>query len=410
MMSRFRAAFVIGRRDFTATVYSKSFLLFLLTPLLIIAISVGFGSMTASLARQDLRANLAVIGSKAEFAEIDAARGRLNPAFGERELPVLLHFEPESDVDGQVRKLLAARDRRILAVLTGANSSPVLTGDIREDGSVRKQVQLVLDQVRRDRALAGAGAAVPPIAVGVVPVDESAGSLARTRAMTARAGQTLLFMLTVLLSTMLLSNLVEEKTNKILEVLAAALPIDAIFMGKLFSMLAVSLVGITVWAVGGFAAIQFWASGGGSLPEPAVGWPLFALLVVIYYSSNYLLLGALFLGIGSQASSIREVQTLSMPVTIGQLLVFLLASVAVGPFNSPLGIGAAIFPFSSPLAMVARAAQTPELWTHLIAIPWQALWVWLIVKLAARFFRSNVMKSGAGAPTGFRRKKLPQPG
>jgi ABC-2 type transport system permease protein len=86
-----------------------------------------------------------------------------------------------------------------------------------------------------------------------------------------------------------------------------------------------------------------------------------------------------------------------MPVTVGQLLVFLFASFAAGPFNSLLGIGAAVFPFSSPLAMIARAAQTPELWTHLLALAWQALWVWLTLKLSARFFRRNVMKSGGGA-------------
>ncbi len=45
--------------------------------------------------------------------------------------------------------------------------------------------------------------------------------------------------------------------------------------------------------------------------------------------------------------------------------------------------------------MIARAAQTPELWTHLAAIVWQGLWVWLTVKLSAKLFRRNVMKSGA---------------
>jgi ABC-2 type transport system permease protein len=395
-MSLARAGYVIGRRDFTATVYSKSFLLFLLTPLLIMGISFGFGMMSANMARQDMRANVGVIASAAEFREMSAARNRLNPAFGQDEMPNLVHFEPDLSEAPQVKDLLASRDRRIIAVMTGGIARPTLTGDIREDGTVRKQVQLILDQVRQQRALAGAGAAVAPGDIRLVKVDESAGSLASTRAMTARLGQMILFLLTVLLSTMLLSNLVEEKTNKILEVLAAAIPIDAIFVGKLFSMLAVSLVGISVWAAGAFIAVQFWPSSGGvALPEPAVGWPIFAMLVLVYYSSNYLLLGALFLGIGSQAASIREVQTLSMPVTIGQLLVFLFASFAAGPFNSALGIGAAIFPFSSPLAMIARAAQTPELWTHALAILWQALWVWLTVKLSASFFRRNVMKSGS---------------
>jgi ABC-2 type transport system permease protein len=44
----------------------------------------------------------------------------------------------------------------------------------------------------------------------------------------------------MLLAGMVLSNLVEEKGNKIIEVLAAAIPMDAVFLGKLFAMLAVS--------------------------------------------------------------------------------------------------------------------------------------------------------------------------
>jgi len=398
MMNLFRAAFVIGRRDFTATVYSRTFLLFLMGPLFIIGISFLFGAASAKMARQDLKANIAIVASKAEYGEIAAARSRLNPAFGEDELPELIHAEPDYVVDAQVKDLLASSDKRILAVLTGGIARPTLTGDVGETGTIRRQVQLMLDDVRQQRALAGAGTRLPPTDVRLVKVDESAGSLARVRSLTARVGQMLLFMLTVLLATMLLSNLVEEKTNKILEVLAAAVPIDAIFVGKLFSMLAVSLVGIAVWALAVIVGLQLWPSSGGGLPQPAVGWPLFAILVVVYYSTNYLLLGALFLGIGSQAASIREVQTLSMPVTIGQLLVFLFASFASGAFNSFPGIAAAIFPFSSPLAMIARAAQTPELWPHLAAIVWQGLWVWLTVKLSARLFRRNVMKSGsAGA-------------
>jgi ABC-2 type transport system permease protein len=217
-------------------------------------------------------------------------------------------------------------------------------------------------------------------------------------------------MLTVLLAGMLLSNLLEEKSNKIIEVLAAALPIDAIFVGKLVSMLAISLVGIAVWVSGALVALALWSGQAPALPEPAIGWPPFILLVLLYYSANYLLLGALFLGIGSQANSVREVQTLSMPVTVGQMLIFLFASFAVGAYNSPTGLAAAMFPFSSPLAMVARAAQSAEIWPHLLALAWQALWVWLTVWLGARLFRKNVLKSGgAGAGGMLRRRKSASP-
>jgi ABC-2 type transport system permease protein len=394
MMGFFHSAYVIARRDFVATVWSRTFLFFLMGPLLIIGLSFLFGSMSGRMARQDVHATVAVVAQEADFAALSAARERLNPGFGERALPTLVREPPGGDPAGQVQALLSNPDKRILAVLTGGLDRPVLTGAIRGEGGIRKQMSLILDQAEQQRALAASGRVPPPVAIRVVETERSEGALAATRAITARAGQLLLFMLTVLLAGMLLSNLLEEKSNKIIEVLAAALPIDAIFVGKLGAMLAVSLVGIGVWVSGALAGLAFIPSQGGTLPEPAVGWPLFVLFVLLYYSANYLLLGALFLGIGSQANSVREVQTLSMPVTVGQMLIFLLASFAVGAFNSPLGLGAAIFPFSSPLTMVARAAQTPELWPHALALAWQALWVWLTVALGARLFRRNVLKSG----------------
>jgi len=130
------------------------------------------------------------------------------------------------------------------------------------------------------------------------------------------------------------------------------------------------------------------------LPAPAVGWPLFAALTLIYFAMAYLLLGSLFLGIGSLASTVREVQTLSMPVTMMQVLVFFLASATVAQTGKPLELAAAAFPLSSPFAMVARAAQSPELWPHFAALAWQALWVGLIIRVGAGVFRRSVMKSG----------------
>ncbi len=408
MMGFVQSAYVIARRDFVATVWSRTFLFFLAGPLLIIGLSVLFGSMSGRMARQDVHATVAVVAAQADFEALQAARERLNPSFGARPLPTLVREAPAGDPAAQVQTLLRNPSKRILAVLTGGLDRPTLTGAISNEGVVQRQMSLVVDQARQQRSLAAAGRAGPPVALTVVGTDRSEGALAASRAITARAGQLLLFMLTVLLAGMLLSNLLEEKSNKIIEVLAAALPIDSIFVGKLGAMLAVSLVGIGVWVSGALAGLAFLPSQAGNLPEPAVGWPLFILLVLLYYSANYLLLGALFLGIGSQANSVREVQTLSMPVTVGQMLIFLLASFAVGAFNSPLGLGAAIFPFSSPLTMVARAAQTSELWPHLPALAWQALWVWLTIALSARLFRKNVLKSG-GADGGqggmFRRKK-----
>jgi ABC-2 type transport system permease protein len=244
------------------------------------------------------------------------------------------------------------------------------------------------------------------VPIAVTQTRQSAGTLASGRALTARGGQALLFFLTLLLAGMVLSQLIEEKSNKVIEILAAAVPVDAIFLGKLFAMLAMSLVGIAVWTSAGAAAIALWAERGlGSLPEPAVGWPMFLALGPVYFAMSYLLIGAVFLGIGAQASTVREVQTLSMPVTMAQVVLFAFASMGVGQPNSPEAIGAAIFPLSSPFAMLGRAAEDPALWPHVLAFFWQAAWVALILHAASGLFRRSVLKSGPAFRWPWQRKR-----
>ena len=110
---------------------------------------------------------------------------------------------------------------------------------------------------------------------------------------------------------------------------------------------------------------------------------------------GYLLLGSLFLTIGGMAATVREVQTLSMPVTMLQLLVFFLAASRLRVPVRRSNCLPRFFPLSSPFAMLARAAQSDALWPHALALAWQALCV-----LAVRPGRSDhavprrVMKSG----------------
>ena len=314
--------------------------------------------------------------------------------------------EAAKDPAFDARAFMEARRGNYAAILTGTPQSPRLVGTEGQIARWQGPVSLIAGH-----ALAAEPAAFPP--VSALPVTISAADERTTRVQTAQIAQMLLFLLTMLLAGMVLSNLVEEKANKIIEILAAAIPMDAVFMGKLFAMLAVSFVGITVWGLAGFALF----GGAGdvitrvtgfditNLPAPAVGWPLFVLLGVLYFAMAYLLLGALFLTIGSMATSVREVQTLSMPVTMLQLMVFFLAAYTIKQPGSGLEMAAIAFPLSSPFAMLARAAMEPMLWTHALALAWQAVAVLGIVKAGSLLFRKRVMKSG-GAGRDKRRKGL----
>jgi ABC-2 type transport system permease protein len=387
MMQLIRSSWVIARRDFTATVLSKAFIFFLLGPLFPLLLGGVFGGIGASVASRTEKPVVAVIASPAEFGRLDTARNRLAAAIDEDRVVELIREDAQADVAAQQSRLLAQRNPPIAAVLTGGFDHPHLAGALRDDSRTASQLRLIIASAR-----SGEPAAAP---LPVTTVKGSPGTLVKDRAVTAQIGQMLLFFLTILLSGMLLSQLIEEKSNKIIEVIAAAVPIDALFVGKLFAMLAASVLGIIVWVSAGAVLVQMLKHGGvATLPMPAVGWTGFLALAIIYFGMNYLLLGALFLTIGAQASTVREVQTMSMPVTFGQVLIFGLAATAIGSPDSTGALLAAIFPFSSPMVMLARAAEEPEIWPHLVAIAWQVLWVALILRMGARLFRKTVLKSG----------------
>jgi ABC-2 type transport system permease protein len=389
MKRLFRSAFVIGRRDFGATVFSKTFIFFLIGPLFPVLLGGLFGGIGAQVATQADQSRIAVVATSEDFARLQGAHETLSGALGGNAPAALFRVAPSGDPTAQARALLESRDPPIVAVLTGGLETPHLTGSVEPGGRIAGEVAILVAAAR------GQDREAP--ALGITRTEQAAGSLTRSRAITGQVGQMVLFFLTIILAGMTLSQLIEEKSNKVIEVLAAAVPIESIFLGKLLAMLAASVVGIAVWFAGGIAAFSFLFPGGGAaLPPPAVGWPLFLALGVIYFAMNYLLLGSVFLSIGAQASTAREVQTLSMPVTVAQVLVFGFAAFAVGMPDSPIAIGGAVFPLSSPLVMLARAAERPELWVHLVALLWQALWVGLIVAVSARLFRRTVLKSGAG--------------
>jgi ABC-2 type transport system permease protein len=388
MMRFLRSAFVIARRDFGATVLSKTFIFFLIGPLFPLLLGGVFGGIGARVATQTVRPTVAVIGTPQEFGAIATARERLAAATSDDTIIRFIRFDAEQDFAAQQRRLLTSRNPPVQAVLTGWFGSFHVTGDIRHGDPTERQLELILRNAQTGM--------FPPPTLSVQPTKSaSPGSLVKDRALTAQLGEMLLFFLTILLSGMLLSQLIEEKSNKIIEVIAAAVPIDALFVGKLFAMLAASVVGILVWLSAGTLLIELVKSGGvQTLPPPAVGWPAFLALGVVYFAMSYLLLGAAFLTIGAQAATVREVQTMSMPITFGQVLIFGLASTAVGSPNSTMAVAAAIFPLSSPMVMLARAAQDGQWWPHVVAILWQAAWVALILHLGASLFRKTVLKSG----------------
>lgn len=373
-MSRLlRAAFVIARRDYVATVWSRTFLLFLIGPMLPVIFGGLFGAVTAQEDAPRTRA-VRIAMAPPDIHALLAARAGIARRLGEGAIPRL---SAEPDGSGQ-------------AVLSGTLAHPVLAAPADAAADMADRLAMVVDMAQ---AVHAAGTRLPPPVTIAVHATTSEAADGKDRVDLARGAQFVLFFLTMLLAGMTISNLVEEKSSKVIESLAAAVPVDAIFLGKLVGMLAVSLTGVAFWTLAGVL--------GSSLlppdfvpPAPAVGWPVFLGLGILYFATVYLLIGAVYLGIGAQAGSVREVQTVSMPLTMGQLLIFGLATATARAPASPLALIAAVIPWTSPFAMIGRAALLPALWPHMLALVWQIAALLLTIRVAARLFRRNVMKSG----------------
>ncbi|QUL37157.1 ABC transporter permease [Erythrobacter sp. JK5] len=394
-LSRLEAAWVIARRDFIAVLFSRAFLFFLIGPLFPVLVGGLAGSIGKQTSAEAVSIEVGLAMSAQDNAAMLAARNNLAEQFG-RGLPEMRAVpEAQSEADFDPRAFLEQRRGNYVAIVTGTPQAPQLVGTQAQVDRWKGSVGLIAATVSQS-----VPARFPEVAQITVAASAAADRTSRIR--TAQAAQMVLFLLTMLLGGMVLSNLAEEKGNKIIEILAAAVPMDAVFMGKLFAMLGVSFVGIAVWGMVGWgfwslaedAIVTVTQTNFSELPGPAVGWPMFVALGIVYFSMAYLLLGSLFLTIGSMASSVREVQTLSMPVTMMQLMVFFLAMATVTDTGSGMELFAAIFPLSSPFAMLARAALQETLWIHAAALAWQAAAVVLLVKGGSLLFRKRVMKSG----------------
>jgi len=397
-LSIWQAAWVIARRDFLAILFSRAFIFFLLGPLFPLVVGVLAGGVGQQVQQSTSRPEIGVAMAPADAEAMIAAHDRLAAKLGPA-LPEMVRLEMGDKFDPEA--VIKEKGSNVAAVVSGTPEAPVLTSTEQRLGWWKGSIELIAANAHDESQTV-----YPEVATKIVATSGANDRSNRVR--TAQAALTLLFLLIMLLAGMVLSNLVEEKGNKIIEILAAAIPMDAVFLGKLFAMLGVSFVGVALWGTAGFAITEIASTATqgtflDNLTAPGVGWPLFYLFGVIYFAMGYLLLGSIFLAVGSMATTVREVQTLSMPATMAQLLVFFFATYALAaPKNGPVELTAIAFPLSSPYAMLARAATDEALWPHLIALGWQAIWVAIFIKIGANLFRRRVMKSG---PQGVKKKR-----
>ncbi|WP_419807205.1 ABC transporter permease [Sphingomonas sp.] len=394
-----RQMLTIARRDFVATVFTPIFLLFLFAPVIMGSFGAigGLGAQSAASGSIERSRVVAIVPDPLArpMAEADT---RLRGAFREREeAPAeLMTLRAGADPAAQARAAFAAHDYDAAAVLFGPLDRPHILYGPRADRAAR-YLELLAQTTLAAQQLGGTMPRVDAIKVETARARASTGGRNQS-AFLAVFG---IFFLTLFLAGQVVGTMAEERNNKVIEVLAAAVPLEAVFGGKLVGMFGVAVLFVGFWAavVGQIGALMPAGFAAGlSEIAPAVGGPTFALLFCAYFAMAYLLLGSVFLGVGAQATTMREIQMLSLPITVLQVGMFALSTAAASRPGSGLAQFAEMFPLSSPFAMAGRAANSPTLWPHAAALAWQALWVVIFIAVGARLFRRGVLQSGSAKP------------
>ena len=199
---------------------------------------------------------------------------------------------------------------------------------------------------------------------------------------------------------MLLTSMLEEKLNKLLEMMLATTRFSEIILGKLIGVAALTLSMMAPYILIGILGVIGYVIFGADQDVAKGLVAAFDAKMIIFLIINlilgYILYGAFFIALGSLSSSMQDAQTLTTPI-----LFILMACVAVIPMgltapDSPLLKIATFIPFSAPFANIVRLPSNPPLWELLFSTGVLIALCIGTIALAGRIFRYGVL-SGAGA-------------
>jgi ABC-2 type transport system permease protein len=200
----------------------------------------------------------------------------------------------------------------------------------------------------------------------------------------------LIYLLTFIYGAMVMRGVMEEKTNRIAEVVVSSVKPFQLMMGKITGIGAVGLTQFLLWIVllvglailaQGFVPASTWkevqelqqasqmGNAGSAVKVSDMANKLYGirsaidggtLLIIFfcflfYFTGGYLFYSALFAAVGSAVNEDpQEAQSLMLPITLPVIFSFVIMSVAVQDPGGPLAVWASIIPFSSPIVMMAR--------------------------------------------------------
>jgi ABC-2 type transport system permease protein len=200
------------------------------------------------------------------------------------------------------------------------------------------------------------------------------------------------------ISQMLLTNTVEEKSNRIIEVLLSSVSPVELMAGKIAGIAQTGFTIIVAWLLSFFVITKYvpgWIGVPSTLDLSVLtNDPVYLTSFVAYFLLGYLLFAAMLVGIGAVCNTLKEAQNLMGPITI-LLILPLLAMVPIGKDpNGALAKVLSFIPPFTPFVMMNRAAGPPAPWEYVATTALLLVSIAVSLWAAAKVFRIGVLLTG----------------
>jgi ABC-2 type transport system permease protein len=211
---------------------------------------------------------------------------------------------------------------------------------------------------------------------------------------------TILYMTLAVYGITTMRSVVEEKTTRIVEILASSVKPSHLLIGKILGVAAVGFTQYLIWGLSGTLLAGYGASmasamaPGVSLPNLHLP-PSLLIYAVVFFLASYFLYASLYVALGAMVSSDEEVQQVQLPVTLMLVVSFLLYPIIMRDPSSATAVTLSMIPFFAPVLMVLRIAmQTPPFWQIALSLVISLLTTVGILQVSAKIYRVGILMYG----------------
>ena len=199
----------------------------------------------------------------------------------------------------------------------------------------------------------------------------------------------MMFMVIFMAAQPMLESVLEEKSQRIAEVLLGSANPFQLMSGKLLGTVGGSLTILVVYLAGGFllASQKGWTD---MLPLDIVPWFIvFQVLGVLFFA-------AIFMAVGASVSQLKEAQSLLLPVWMLLMSPMFIWFMVIREPNGPLATWFSFFPPATPTMMMLRmsTSATIPIWQPLAGLVLLVVATMIGVYIAARIFRVGLLWQG----------------